>query len=640
MKKFLFSLIALMLFVAVAGAQNSVKSITKQAPFGVLQANGNAILPVTPGFNKLKAAKTPAKIQLADNQKIMGPYTTDDLGARGLGLNNVTGNVPIAALLDVADLRKFNGGKVVALRFGLVGATTVNNVFIKAFKNNEFVDLYEQEFTGSAVVGWNTVTLSTPYTLDFTGIDYLLLGFEYVQSSGKYPLSFAGEETRTAAYANFGEGVDWYMLDGAGGSLSVQAIVENEYPESDVVINGVLTPDYLKSGEDIEYMFSYYNDGTKPVSVYSFGVAVDGKEVAVIDAPTAELSVEAKEYKSVLKGLNLATGNHTLSVYVKQMNNETPAKTDTASYEFGVYTETLPRQKYLVEHFTSQGCTYCPLGIKLLTRLSEMRGDLAWVSIHGDMNVRDIYTIDEGNTINGWLCGGLYPSAAFNRVPLGDNSIATSIGVYEQYIETVAKDFSTMLDQIASFYPSFASVDIDAKINETTGKLDIKVSGNTTSEFASLYGDNAALTVYVTEDSLVARQLDNGTWKSKFVHDNVLRSVVSSVYGDKVTVTGNKYENNYSIDVPADWNKANLCVTASIGRAVTEENFNNEKLWISNANKVKVNNTTTGITAPSASAENRPVEYYTLDGIRTETPVKGLNIVKLANGEVRKVMIK
>lgn len=71
MKRFLLPLIALMLSVSITNAQSGVKLNTKKAPIGTLQKNGNA-MPAVPGMNKQKAATAPAKIQLAENQKIMG----------------------------------------------------------------------------------------------------------------------------------------------------------------------------------------------------------------------------------------------------------------------------------------------------------------------------------------------------------------------------------------------------------------------------------------------------------------------------------------------------------------------------------------------------------------------------------------
>lgn len=33
-----------------------------------------------------------------------------------------------------------------------------------------------------------------------------------------------------------------------------------------------------------------------------------------------------------------------------------------------------------------------------------------------------------------------------------------------------------------------------------------------------------------------------------------------------------------------------------------------------------------------------PTDYFTIDGIRTESPVRGLNIIRMSDGSVRKVL--
>jgi len=43
-------------------------------------------------------------------------------------------------------------------------------------------------------------------------------------------------------------------------------------------------------------------------------------------------------------------------------------------------------------------------------------------------------------------------------------------------------------------------------------------------------------------------------------------------------------------------------------------------------------------TRQEALSSNRPVAYYRLDGRRTQKPQRGLNIVRYANGQVRKVV--
>ncbi len=638
MRKVLLSLMALVLSAGVAGAQTKSGIRFQKAPMGLLQKADAPVSMFGP-----KIMKAPAKIALAANQKIMGPYVSDEVATarEGLGINT-NQTLTIVSMMDLSKLSKFNGGKVVGMRYALANAATVNKLVIMGLKGNDIVSLLEAPVTAAGVAGWNTVEVETPYTLDFTGLDALLMGFEYKQVSGEYPLSFKGTEIQTLVYGNLGQGEGWYNLNGAGGGIGVQAIVENEYPEYDVQVDDFFSMDFVKNGENLDYSFSYLNDGTTPVSDYSFGVSLDGTEVAVIEAPTKDLSATAVDYEGKLAVNDLSVGTHTLSVYVKTQNGAAvePGAQQTASYAFAVYNDSYTRKKQLLEQFTSTYCTYCPLGGKFLDMLCSKRDDMAWVSLHGDMQSgKDIYTITNGSKIMSYLTDG-FPSAAFNRYPLGDGTVAISIGFNEAYMNQYADLISDMIDTGNKYYPAFATIDLAADYNETAGTMDIKVSGELVDNFTDIAGNDMTLTVYVTEDSLVSRQLDNGTWRSKFVHNNVLRSVATAPTGDALAISGNKYENTYSVKLSSTWNKNQLGVVAFISPKLTDDNVIAERTWVMNAESVKKYDSTTGISTPVNSAENRPVEFYTIDGVRVDAPVKGVNIVKLSNGETRKMIVK
>lgn len=639
MKKLLLPLIALMLSVSAISAQTRFGLNAQKAPMGALQRSD---APANVPGKARKAA--PAKITLADNQKIMGPYTTDELAGAGYGMGlSYNATLSAAAYMEnMNDFAIFDGGKVVSMRYGLSEAATVNKVFIKGIKGNSIVDLCEAPVTATPVVGWNDVTFETPYTLDLTGIEALLMGFEYVSVNGKYPLSFAGPETITFVYGNLGQGTGWYNLGSTGASLSIQAIVEKDYPDYWLKLTDSYCLDYVKAGEELEYDFSFRNEGKAPLSNYSFGVAIDGTEIAEVQNPSENLTETEAEYTGTLPTSGLANGAHVFSVYIKTVNGEAveAAESQKQDYEFGVYTESYPRQKQLVEHFTSTYCTWCPRGVTFLEQLSSKRDDIAWVSLHGNMSSgTDIYTISAGSEIMSYMTNG-FPSAAFNRYPLEDGQPAMGIGYDPAYAAQYADMISDVLDMANSMIPSFATVDLSADFNDEAGTIDIKVSGETVADFKALMGEDAALTVYITEDSLVSKQLNAGRWVTAYTHNNVLRAVATAPLGDALNMTGNTYENNYSVKLNTAWKKKDMHVTAFIARALSQKNYYDEKLWVTNTETVKMKESTTGISTAITSAENRPVEFYTVDGVRIDSPVKGLNIVKLSNGETRKVMVK
>ena len=72
---------------------------------------------------------------------------------------------------------------------------------------------------------------------------------------------------------------------------------------------------------------------------------------------------------------------------------------------------------------------------------------------------------------------------------------------------------------------TFATIKAECNDIETLGAvpdtLKVTVYGEVTPDFNVMMGEDARLNVYVVEDSLVARQLDNGRWISGYVHNGV-----------------------------------------------------------------------------------------------------------------------
>ena len=659
MSKFLLPLFAVFIFVSAAVAQNGKVFTVKKADAGLrLMKNPECMTVVKK--NKPSSVK---KIQLADNQKILGPYDTDDIAGKGngLGLPNLAGNITIATLIDIDYAMKFNGGKVVSMRYGVTEPAQVNRVFIKALKNgNSWVDLVSENVSGTSAVGWNTVTLATPYTLDMTGIDVLLMGFEYVQSNANngqtynaecYPLSMAGPASPSFIYGNYGDGLGWYNIGSESyGSLSVQAVVESDsYPKTDIILGALTTDFYNKVGDRLAYSFSLKNFGTVVPKEYTVNVSIDGSVVKTFNTPISfSASSSATVTDDITLPAALALGKHTLTVAVDKIDGTVPTVNtgdDSDEAVFTVYGETFKRSKQLVEHFTSNSCTYCPIGDRMLEALAAKRSDIARVSVHGIMNpsVIDPYNSADCDKIMVLeeLTG--YPSASFNRICFDSKnedgySMVKGLGYNEIYKDQVAEMFSGWIDDNNAKYPAFATVNVSAIYDPEAGKLNVKVVGDGVEKFSDFMGEDAKLSVYLVEDGLISRQLNNGTWVTKFTHNCVLRKCVTSVTGDVINWNGNSYENDYSVKWTSSWKHENMRVVAFISRPLDSESL--EDKYVTNVEMVNVQNAT-GVSKPFADGNGiYEVSRYTVGGTRLAAPRKGINIVKMSNGETRKVVVR
>lgn len=661
MKKILLTLAAFLMTVGMATAQSgkTSKLDVKKAGTAVVQKRGGII-----DLNKKGMQKAPQKITLADNQKLMGPYTTDDVATsqQGLGLPNYPGELGVATLLEASDLVRFDGGNIVKMRYGLANATTVNSVFIYLIDTDGKIkeQLFAEPVTGTSVAGWNEVTLSKPYTLNLTGVAEILMGYYYTQSNANdgqyyndecYPLSITGDvATPTFVYGNLGQGKGWYDLGAESyGSLSVQAVVEKDYPDYDLGLKNLKAYAYNKAGGKETFTFSISSFGKNVPQTYALDVAVDGQVVATYETPVALSDGTSALSGNIVLPAELAAGKHTLKLSVAKINGEVPASNtadDVVTEQFTVYTQSFPHQKQLVEHFTSTSCTYCPLGDAVLTALEGKRDDIARVSVHGiqNPNYPDPYNIEACDIIIGYEALAGFPSASYNRTAfdfgLGEGlTLTQSLGYNANYKDQVATWLSEAIDENGNEYPSFASINVAANYNPTDGKLTVKVNGETVGDFAAVMGADAVLNVCLVEDGLVSRQLNGSNWITAYTHNNVLRKYVSNVAGDAINFNGNSYENDYVVDFASNWKPENMRVVAFISRPLLSESLLDKFVTNTETAALTVGDPA-GIESAKGDANGvSEVARYTTNGVRLSAPQKGINIVKMSNGETRKVVV-
>ena len=151
---------------------------------------------------------------------------------------------------------------------------------------------------------------------------------------------------------------------------------------------------------------------------------------------------------------------------------------------------------------------------------------------------------------------------------------------------------------------------------------------------------DAALTVYLTEDNIVAPQNNGGTMVNDYVHNHVLRDVLTETLGSPLVITdGDKYSMTYSTTLDESWNADNMNVVAFISRQVLAESYAWD-VYVNQANQVKVGGTV-GINNAVVSDTNvKEVARYSLDGRQLSRPEKGINIIKMSDGSTRKVIVK
>ena len=426
------------------------------------------------------------------------------------------------------------------------------------------------------------------------------------------------------------------------GQTPVQAIVEKDYPATDIVISKLDIAPYVK-GQDVDYNITAYNFGTEPLSDYKLTFFVDDNEVETIDG-----KITLNDKKQILSGTlhvdGMAVGNHTMTVKATSVNGETPAANtdnDAASATFLSYSEAKERTKHVVEQFTSTSCTYCPLGTNMLQKLNEKCENLEWISIHGTQNSNypDPYTFAACNDIFNFMGAGGWPFATFNRMYINDEQIGSgltlSIGYYEQYASLVADIFYDILSNTEA--PALTSIDVTGTYDEATRELKVIVSGEGVDKAGELLRDKN-LTVYLLENGLVSRQLNQGTWITEYTHNNVLRQVLTASKGDAVKWNGDSFTAEYSTILNADWNSDNMRVVAFLA-CNPDKATNQQEYYIVNANSATIADMTLGVQSVN-NDNSEKADYYAIDGRRLTALQRGVNIVRSADGNTRKVVVE
>lgn len=129
-----------------------------------------------------------------------------------------------------------------------------------------------------------------------------------------------------------------------------------------------------------------------------------------------------------------------------------------------------------------------------------------------------------------------------------------------------------------------------------------------------------------------------------------MRKIVTGTLGDALQTNGNSYENDYEVELDDAWKSQNMHIIAFVSRPMKEEEKDGKTalastmndLWVDNTNMVAVGDS--DLTGISNNVINRndvkEIGRYTIDGQKLNAPTKGINLVKLSNGQIIKVIVK
>lgn len=651
--------------------------------------------------NSTKKVATRAGSDIADNQRYINYSYDESYVWPATFPADTQGAISLGTLFYSDAFKKYEGCKIVGARFYVnipIGASKVGICHVKIENNTPYVgDILASKEVPSTVAHWNYVWFDEPYKIDTKNFDGLLPYYDFTPSNmsadAGYPIASSGTYAGTCGALAYGD-VDgkhdqsswaWQpiYLGTDGSNLMIQLIIEKEdgnFILHDLVLDKIAMSPFVKNNTKTGLAFTCHNDGRDNITNVKFGIEVDGEKMGTFTydkttAGDAFKEITNADYSNIPVGLPVdkdwAIGEHEVTVYPVLVEGKEPAgdlTNDKLTTKFKVYKENFDRTKNLVEFYACQLSKYTYFADQVLTKTANAReeDDLAIVSIHGEgqqvnedgsvEKLEDVFTVPEANKL-AYYSTPSDGSGAFNRY-FYDNDVinaekALTVNMAAQDAsdqDNVVSMLNTIINESTTFYPSFSTVGIESKLDDATGKLTIKVMGKLINDYQKLIGDDARLTVYLTEDKVIGKQNTGGSIaKPRFTHNHVLRKIVTGTLGDALQTNGNSYENDYEIELDDAWKSKNMHIIAFVSRPMKETEKDGKTalasamndLWVDNTNMVAVGDSDlTGISNVINWNDVKEVGRYTIDGQKLNAPTKGINLVKLSNGQTIKVIVK
>ena len=217
-------------------------------------------------------------------------------------------------------------------------------------------------------------------------------------------------------------------------------------------------------------------------------------------------------------------------------------------------------RKYLFEHFTGEGCGYCPYGMYSIVEYRDYltTTPCIWVSHHTYTDELTISKSTKIAAVSGVKVGNA-PLISMNRTKVMGTTIAFHPGYLVE--DGMAEAIASKCDTVAE-----ASVVIDHTYNAETRELNVTVSGQVANTAVTEY----LLTVLIKENGLIGKQADSyWSWQKagykEFMHPCVARDLLTvSQLGDTVKVENQAYSKTFTYTVSEKWVAENCFVVAYI----------------------------------------------------------------------------
>lgn len=593
-----------------------------------------------------QVAPAPQRAELNANQRLTGYYTSDNLAKSGMGIPQYGENDHCKAGIELTAemLRPFVGKNIVGVRFGLCAKMDKSRVFVSQDSSGVIGEDVLSKDVATPVKGWNSVLFDAPYTIE-EGQSFLV-GFEFAQKTKKkggyysdvcYPLSVVKEGLKNRPVMLFYQGESgegWYNVENTGDNLSIQLIVEGDFKDYGAMPFGFGTV-AAELDKASSATVQLLNMGLDSLRALSYTLTVDGvkgeEQTCALAAPVA--ANELGTFDITLPAVSTYGRKRVVVDVTKVDGRENQAETRAANGYVGIAQDFFPRN-VLIEEFTTENCSNCPRVAGYLHKmLKDVDEERVFAVSHHSAFYTDWLTQPCDVDIYSLMFGGsgdsFAPAMMLNRnssILQDTPSRQGNVFIPSSHAE-IAYYANQLMEEQAN---SQLEIEVAPSADGTQATVIVKGRCNEAFEM-----DKSRLTLYLTEDSIAAKNQEGAD--GPFYHMHVIRYYNAS-WGDKVVWNDDAtFTATYTLDVGWDWDKKQLKCVAFLSK-LNDADFSDNK--IDNSACVEYLKAATQVAGVSDGATVTETARYTVNGLRASSVAKGIQLVKLSDGRVVKMVVR
>ena len=494
--------------------------------------------------------------------------------------------------------------------------------------------------SSTLVKGLNEVELNTPFEING---QELYVGFSFTISKKAYPIMAGGTEVPDGFFFRTGGTGDWTDFYGSDyGNLALQLLVEaEEFPTNRVSVRD-FGQKMLYNENSVTFPITITNKGTNSVSSISYVTGTVGD-----DSTSEEVTKTFNTSPIALNGtktynITFPVGNEAKKyenfLTVTKVNGEPNTAIQPSGKGFVI---NLPRKEPVtpvIEEFTGTWCGWCPRGMVGMEKVHETYGDqVVQIAAHNG----DIMSINAYQDVISTYTDG-FPNSITDRQFEADPS------------------FSSLKSALTKAWNRVASgtIKLFAQWKDATKRAVIFTTKTTFS-----YRENDgkySIALILTEDGLKGTSSD---WAQQNYYNGQSSSGDMAWWGTAGSpVTGlefnhvagaawgalNGIDGSVSPEIEADIAQEFTYTTGTISTSLIQDKTKLKAIallidritgTIVNAAQTYIEDDATSISSVPTEADV-PAARYAIDGRMLSTPQKGINIIRMTDGTVKKVLTK